>query len=213
MNSNLNSRRELTREISSALQNVNHQTIKRALKIAKVHPTVSTKASLIQAFEEAVMRYGIGEFVSKMNRRLMKQTCKALQIADVRQKTLIDAIHRMGIVEFLANHCDVMLLKEYSRILGLSSDPNEHFCEKGSQEIEREIADEVMLQGTERFFRRMPLDLVNVRQLSLSLSSSSHQFFSSLLSFFSHITHYYKMLTIDSIHITFSLLITLFFHP
>jgi hypothetical protein len=163
--------RELTREIASALQKVNQQTIKKALKIAKIHPTGSSKTSLIQAFEEAVLRYGVGELISRMNRRLMKQTCKVLEIDNVRQKMLADAIHRIGLVEFLANKCDVMLLKEYYRILGLDDELKKAFWEKGSQEIEREIADEVMLQGTEHFFRRMPIELVKV-----------HDFFSETMS-------------------------------
>lgn len=165
------SRSELTKEISQALQNVNQQTIKKALKIAKTHAIGSSKVSAIHAFEDAVMRYGISELVAKMNRQLMKQTCKLLEIDNVRQKALADAIHRIGIVEFLANKCDVMLLKEYSRILGLADELNQAFWEKGSQEIEREIADEVMLQGAERFFRRMPTDLVKefCRELGLEL--------------------------------------------
>ncbi len=155
--------RELTKEISAALQNVNINTIKAALKVGKVNPTSNAKAALIQNFEDVVIKQGISEFVSRLQRKTLKITCRACEIENPRQRALADEILRIGIADFLAIKCEVNLLREFGRVLGLDKDPVVKYLDKSATDLEREIADEIMLIGMEHFLKKMPLELVKVR--------------------------------------------------
>lgn len=154
--------RELTKEISAALQNVNINTIKAALKVGKFNPTSNAKAALIQNFEDVVIKQGISEFVSRLQRKTLKITCRACEIENPRQRALADEILRVGIADFLSLKCDVNLLREFGKVLGLDKDPVVKYLDKSATDLEREIGDEIMLIGMEHFLRKMPLELVKV---------------------------------------------------
>lgn len=154
--------RELTKEVSAALQNVNINTIKAALKVGKFNPTSNAKAALIQNFEDCIIKQGISEFVSRLQRKTLKITCRACEIENPRQRALADEILRIGISDFLSIKCEVNLLREFGRVLGLDKDPVVKYLDKTATELEKEIADEIMLIGMEHFLRKMPLELIKV---------------------------------------------------
>ena len=155
--------RELTKEISAAFQNVNINTIKAALKVGKINPTSNAKAALIQNFEDVVIKQGISEFVSRLQRKTLKITCRACEIENPRQRALADEILRIGIADFLNVKCEVNLLREFGKVLGLDKDPVVKYLDKSATDLEKEIADEIMLVGMEHLLKKMPLELVKVR--------------------------------------------------
>jgi hypothetical protein len=154
-------RREVTKEIASALAAVSPNVIRELLKALK-YPTIGTKPSMIQTIEDVIMKHGIHLLLSKFKKVSIKQIALLLD-CEPKQRAIQDIIVKHGLPAFLQQKCDVKLLQECCQMLGLDAGAafdTASTAEKNSEDLEREVADEVMLMGTDEMLRSLPLPVV-----------------------------------------------------
>lgn len=154
-------RREVTKEIATGFGLATPNVIRDVLKALKL-PPIGTKNSMIQAIEDTVMKHGIQLFLAKFKKQTLKQIGLMLEV-EPKIRTILDIIMTHGLPAFLQQKCDVKLLQECCRMLGLdpgSALDSSSTVAKTSEELEREIADEVMLMGTDEMLRSLPLNVL-----------------------------------------------------
>lgn len=154
-------RREVTKEIALGFGLVSPNVVRDVLKALK-YPTIGTKTAMVQNVEDIVMKHGIHLLLSKMKKLTLKQISLLLD-CEPKQRAIQDIIVKHGLPAFLQQKCDVKLLQECCRLLGLdlgSAFDSASREEKTSEDLEREIADEVMLMGTDEMLRSLPLHVL-----------------------------------------------------
>lgn len=211
--------RELTVEIGAGMSVLSMPLLGRVARLMKL-PSInsaSTKVSIIEAFQDLVIRSGVKILVSRMTRATMKRISLNFGLPNTKQRNIVDHIIRIGLPTFLHEKCDVPLFLDLCAILGLeagkyvdngnSSDsdpdapsqapyivytgpsdnaqsqngadaassmsastdlsnleishfqppPNSSFFAKSSAELERELADEIMLMGMEDILQSLTI--------------------------------------------------------
>lgn len=112
--------RELTPEISVALSSLTTPLLARLVKVLKC-PTSGSRVSLIEAFQDAVIRSGVKTLVARLTRNLLKKVSHVCNVPTPKQRLLLDAILRIGLPVFLHEKCDVPMFVEFCAVLGLDS--------------------------------------------------------------------------------------------
>lgn len=112
--------RELTPEISFAFASISTPLLARLIKVLKC-PTSGSRTSLIEAFQDSVIRCGVKILVSRLTRQILKRVSVACNVPSPKQRLLLDAILRIGLPVFLHEKCDVPMFVEFCAVLGLDS--------------------------------------------------------------------------------------------
>lgn len=223
--------RELTVEIGAGMSLLSIQLLTRIARLMKLPAALAApnKGTIIEAFQDLVIRSGVKLLVSQMTRATMKRISLVFGLPNTKQRNIVDHILRVGLPVFLHEKCDVPLFVDFCGILGLeagkyvdpSSDPNSSanhdpnppyitynrthglllstnpvdgsfiaepapedeeendptlrsnshasFLAKSSAELERELADEIMLMGMEDLLRSLTVPTLHEIAVELNI--------------------------------------------
>jgi hypothetical protein len=139
-----------TDEIAKTITLLNTETIKDALKQSGSKAS-GQKQQLVKHYETAVMDVGIEKFVERLNPEQIEMTAKLLSVEKGENQTLkealVEAAQSKG-VDHLLGTSDMEMLRVFSTAMGLE-------LSEDKKEMEKQIADEVMLTGMEGFLNKL----------------------------------------------------------
>jgi len=155
-----------TQEIAKAVQNLEVKTLQEALKAVGAKTDATEKDKLIEAYQNSVLETGLKNFVAKLNDKDVEISCQALGVEvpsnkKEAKKTLEESLLNGGITTLLAK-AEEKLLHTYCDTLGLQQ----------SSAMSKEIADEVMLTGMERFLNQLNNTNLKAHCVELKLTST-----------------------------------------
>jgi len=154
-----------TAEIEKAIANLEEPTLKSTLTAVDADNS-GDRSALVKKYQQAVLAIGRISFVSKLRPEDVATGTTAVGV-EGKKEDFENFLVGDGGLEVLLSKSSDDLLKKFCSTLGLDEAPREA--------MEKQIADEIMLTGTEQFLNKLSVQLLKEHCVAIKLPSTGNK--------------------------------------